>query len=91
MIRLPSKATLRRYNLSMEGYQAILDVQAGVCGICLGSRPYALHVDHDHVTGRVRGLLCKRCNRHLLPSSLDGRLLAGAIAYLAHPPAAQVV
>jgi len=91
ILRLASKATLRRYHLSAEQYLAILELQGGVCAICGGRRPYALHIDHDHLTGRVRGLLCKRCNHRLLPASLDGQLLAGAAAYLAHPPAFSVV
>ncbi len=85
--RTPTKATLRRYRLTAEQYAAILERQGGVCGICRGKRRYLLNCDHDHLTGRLRGLLCVRCNRRLLPASLDGKLLAAAAAYLAHPPA----
>jgi Recombination endonuclease VII len=81
----------RRYNLSPQAYQAILEAQDGRCGICRGIRRYNLHVDHDHLTGRVRGLLCKTCNRRLLPATRDGLLLEAAAAYLASPPAARVL
>ena len=38
-------------------------MQAGVCAVCgKGARKRKLNVDHDHVTGKVRGLLCTRCN-----------------------------
>lgn len=63
----------RRYNLKStygitpEQYDEMLASQNGVCAICQG--PPALsnnsgrfHVDHDHETGRVRGLLCGHCN-----------------------------
>jgi len=47
-------------------YQALLDRQGGGCAIC-GAPPKTrkLHVDRDHFTGLVRGLLCYRCNRGL--------------------------
>ena len=49
-----------------EEYQRMLAAQAGGCAIC-GNPPKTkrLHVDHNHRTGRVRGLLCFRCNRGL--------------------------
>jgi len=52
--------------LSQEGYESLLKAQEGGCAGC-GS-PVAngsmkrLHVDHDHTTGEVRGLLCSSCN-----------------------------
>jgi hypothetical protein len=59
-------ATLRRFGLGVPDYARILLSQDGVCAIC--RRPptnYALHVDHDHRTNEIRGLLCHRCNRGL--------------------------
>ena len=49
-----------------DEYEWMLAEQGGVCAIC-GSPPKSrrLHVDHDHKTGAVRGLLCFRCNRAL--------------------------
>ena len=52
-----------RYGLTYEDYDKLLAEQEGVCAVC--HRPpktQRLNVDHDHKTGRVRGLLCFRCN-----------------------------
>ena len=53
----------RRYGITQEQYDALLRSQGGKCGICkcLPGRK-RLCVDHDHATGRIRGLLCVRCN-----------------------------
>lgn len=59
----------RLYGLSASGFSTLLEVQGGVCAICgvelkvngAGSQ-HAACVDHDHSTGRVRGLLCRKCN-----------------------------
>jgi hypothetical protein len=59
-------ATLRRFGLTPPDYARLLLAQDGVCGIC--KRPpknLPLHVDHDHQTMEIRGLLCHRCNRGL--------------------------
>lgn len=73
-----------KYGLSMEEYAALLERQHGVCAIC-GQPPNeggVLHVDHDHTTGVVRGLLCPPCNTGLGNFRDDQRLLRRAIRYL---------
>lgn len=53
------------YGLSEEQFQAMLAAQRGCCAICqttLALDKTGLHIDHDHSTGKVRGLLCGRCN-----------------------------
>jgi hypothetical protein len=80
----------RTYGLSAADHAALLEYQGGVCAICGGKRK-VLDVDHDHSKeGReaVRGLLCARCNRRLLPACLnDHGILSRAIHYLIRPPA----
>jgi len=50
-----------RYDLTIERHDAMLTEQDNKCAICL--EPFGVpHVDHDHLTGKVRGLLCKGCN-----------------------------
>ena len=53
----------KSYGLSLEEYNKRLERQGGVCVIC-GSKDShrKLSVDHDHETGRIRGLLCSSCN-----------------------------
>jgi hypothetical protein len=54
----------KRYGISLDDYNAMYAAQRGVCAIC-GREPNghgALHVDHDHASGVVRGLLCFSCN-----------------------------
>lgn len=51
---------LRAYNLTDQEFKKILLDQAGLCKICL--KQDRLVVDHDHNTGKVRGLLCNKCN-----------------------------
>ena len=72
----------RQLGLSVEDYDAMLAAQGGVCAIC-GNPPKTrrLDVDHDHKTGKVRGLLCHRCNR-ALPTWVTVGWLLRAIAYL---------
>jgi hypothetical protein len=55
---------MRKYGLTLGQYEAMLEAQGGVCAIC-GRPPrddISLHVDHDHVSGALRGLLCFLCN-----------------------------
>lgn len=82
---------LRRYGLTPEMYDAMLAEQHGVCAIC-GNPPdpngvgasSKLHVDHDHGTGLVRGLLCTLCNVGLGRFHDDAAQLRRAADYLDH-------
>lgn len=65
------EVTLGRYGLTPASYNEMLAAQGGGCAVCgtpdVGGRwdSTAFHVDHDHATGVVRGLLCLGCNRGL--------------------------
>ena len=71
------------HRLPDEEYERLLAAQGGGCAIC-GSTPKTrrLHVDRDHKTGAVRGLLCFRCNR-AIPEWITSGWLALAALYLA--------
>lgn len=73
----------RTFGISQADYDALLAKQGGGCAIC-GKPPakIALHVDHDHETGEIRGLLCVGCNNALGQFHDDSRLLTRAICYI---------
>jgi hypothetical protein len=56
-----------RHGVSASEYAALMERQKGRCAICRSqcATGRRLAVDHDHQTGRVRGLLCFRCNTTL--------------------------
>jgi hypothetical protein len=58
-----NRLLMQRYGITDEQYRALEIAQQGECYIC-GSRPKGkrLHVEHDHDTGRIRGLACYHCN-----------------------------
>lgn len=77
---------LKRYGIGVDDYQLMLTTQGGCCACCGAStgnsRGKRMYVDHDHVTGAIRGLICTKCNAGigLLGDTLDG--VRRAVAYL---------
>ena len=73
------------YGVSEEDYNAMVLLQNNLCAICNKPSHRTLHVDHDHKTGRVRGLLCYSCNTGIGLLRDDINYLANAIKYLTYP------
>lgn len=64
-------------------YEAQLARQGGHCAICPNTpKVRRLHIDHDHKTGKVRGLLCFPCNRFILGAGVRPERLRAAADYL---------
>lgn len=73
------------YGLTLEQYQQLFDAQEGRCFICRKHQDefkQRLHVDHDHVTLEVRGLLCNFCNSRLVGRHRDPELFRRAAEHL---------
>jgi Recombination endonuclease VII len=81
-----TKSLRRRYGMEPADFEQRLKEQNGRCALCRGKESYGrsghLHVDHDHETGRIRGLLCYRCNSALAQFGDNAEGIQKAIAYL---------
>lgn len=80
----------RHYGITIAEYDVLLESQEFRCKICKkhesensrgGDKPVRLYVDHDHATGRIRGLLCHHCNSGVGHLG-DGLLLERALQYV---------
>lgn len=80
------RTVARTYGLEPGEYERLYRFQNGRCAICRRATGKArrLAVDHDHDTGRVRGLCCGPCNKTVLGHS--GELITRAAEYLSNPP-----
>lgn len=79
---VPSKLR-ERYNITLDEYDRMLETQGGTCAIChQAPNGRRLDVDHDHTTGKVRGLLCIYCNRAIGLLHDDPELCKTASKYL---------
>ena len=82
---MPAFVDASKYGVPAEDLRAMWRAQDGACAICrvvLGLGTRGVHIDHDHVTGAVRGLLCAACNVMLGQAGDDVGVLEGAVAYL---------
>jgi hypothetical protein len=73
-----------RYGIDKATYERLMSEQGQKCAICRSSLKLDknTHVDHDHSTGAVRGILCGDCNLGLGRFKDDPTILASAIDYL---------
>lgn len=73
----------RTHGVTLAQYEEQLARQGGRCMLC-GKRPGKMNlvVDHDHVTGQLRGLLHNRCNRALGPAEYDEVVILRWVQYL---------
>lgn len=79
----------KQYGISMKQFNELFEFQDGKCGICmteLNQNRRRTNIDHDHETGKVRGLLCSGCNTGLgqLGDNIEG--LKKALYYLENSP-----
>jgi hypothetical protein len=72
----------RNYGVGASEVDAMLASQQGLCAICRQKPAGSFRVDHDHASGRVRGLLCHNCNVLLGHCSDSIEILQRAISYL---------
>lgn len=77
-----------KYGITFDQYRRMLGAQGNGCGICGSFNPGAskkyFSVDHNHKTGKTRGLLCHDCNAGLGMFKDDPISLKSAINYLEH-------
>ncbi len=78
------KRLQRRFGITYMQYMEMLTLQNCVCAICHQTCPTGLNlaVDHDHETGKVRGLLCRPCNQGIGTFGEDPSRLESAASYL---------
>lgn len=81
---------MNRYGVTPEMFEAMLEEQDNACAICLepfgqyqkAERDRTPHVDHDHESGKVRGLLCGTCNKGLGQFKDNAAIVFSAYRYL---------
>lgn len=88
-LRCSATRNLAQYNITLAEYDLMYEGQKGLCAICeqkdesiKDERWQSLYVDHDHVSGRVRGLLCHNCNVALGLMRDNPEVLRAAVVYL---------
>lgn len=87
--KLARNRDLKKYGITLEDLEKMLRDQDNKCAICGkeiflfgSSKKITAHVDHDHKTGKVRGLLCQECNTGLGKFMDNTDYLLSAVSYL---------
>lgn len=84
-----------KYGITPQQYEELLRHQeygCAVCGKTEADNRQRLAVDHNHVTGKIRGLLCRRCNALVVQNFVDDRVIADGLAgFLLDPPASHIL
>jgi hypothetical protein len=77
----------RAHGITQADYEGMVEAQHGRCKICGRVPRKSFHIDHDHVTGRIRGLLCSACNHALGLFAESPQRLQRAAEYVTRPDA----
>jgi hypothetical protein len=75
----------KEFNITFESFVKYKTDQQDKCAICkslLEFKKFQIHIDHDHGTGKIRGLLCRNCNLLLGHAKDDLSILLKSIEYL---------
>ena len=79
-----NNSRFRRYNMNIDFFNEMLIYQDNKCSICKNNFKTNKHafIDHDHITGNVRELLCPKCNALLGSCNDNIKILISAVSYL---------
>lgn len=83
--RLRNRNLIKSYGITLEEYNLLFLKQGGkclICGIHQRDLKQSLNIDHEHITGNIRGLLCPDCNRGLGCFKDNKEIMKKAIKYL---------
>jgi len=82
---------ISKFGITLEDYENMFISQNGLCAICgLPPTEDVLVVDHEHLSGNIRGLLCQKCNKAIGFFNDSTSILTNAIDYLNHSDIAHV-
>lgn len=90
--KYPDNYLKYRYGLTSKEYEDFYYLQGGQCAICLKDlalKSKKTHIDHNHETGEIRGILCSNCNIMLGLAEENQFVFLKAISYLQDPPTRQ--
>lgn len=83
--KIKNEKIIKKYNITLEDYNNLLLKQDNCCAICkinVKDLKKSLNIDHDHITSKVRGLLCSNCNTGIGLFKDNKKILLEAINYL---------